>query len=503
MKMLLPPSEFTRPRTLHPATMVVPLVRFLLRLAVPLLVALIWIKVAGILLASWVVPAAAVYFVVKYLSFRYWVAGGHLVIRSGLVSRTERRIPLERIQELAVRQEWYYRLAGLARVEISTAGSDQVEAQLDAVSLAEALGLKHLVEAHQQPLSSSGPSGEPAENVLVALGVKDLLLGGVTSDLVSRLGALAGALFYFYVVLSFFSGLKLPWEYLPWDPERWVPSQGVLGGLLHFALEETAGKAVGLILLGFGFALARYVVRYYGFRVVRSGSVLESSCGLIGFRRSSLRRERIQALRVEETLLRRWFGLTTILVDSAGDRLEAEDDRPSEVLVPLLSVEQLTEVLDELMPGLGTDPPRWQPVSRKAVWRATWKGWVVAGLVMVQTALVADWLWLIWTPALPAIWFVSLMHYRHTGYCLRSGYLLSRQGWLNRQTLVQPVANVQLLRLRETWFERRAGLAALSVDAAGRTNTGGGAVLRNLPAEEARRIQRRLVQQVAELPFSM
>jgi putative membrane protein len=502
-----PEVDLTTSRSLHPAALLLPLLRFLIRLAVPLLVALLWVRVAGVLLAMWVVPAASLYYIARYLYFRYRVEGDHLVVRSGWLSRTERRIPVERIQELAVRQEWYYRLFGLARVEVSTAGTNELEAHLDPVSLPEALALRHWVQSRQGAASTADLMVETGGRLLLELKPKELLLGGVTSDLVSRLAALAGAIVYFYIILTFasdfgLSGFKPPWEYLPWDPERWLPSEGLVGGLVQFALEETAGKAVGLILIGFGFALVRYVARYHGFRLTRTGSVLESAYGLFSFRRSSLRCDRIQALRVEESLLRRWFGLATITVDSAGDREEAEDAGRSEVLVPLVVAVRVPELIEELMPGIGTEPPDWQPVSRKAVWRATWKGWLVAGLVMLQTASMLDWVWLVWTPAFPLVYLVSVMLYRHTGYCLRGGYLLSRKGWLNRQTLVQPVANIQNLRLRENWFERRAGLAALSIDTAGRTNTGGGAFLHNLTAGQARQLQFRLAQQVADLPFS-
>lgn len=494
--------RFETPRPLHPATLLLPLLRFLIRLALPLLIAVFWIKVGGVLLALWVVPAAALYFVVKYLTFRYSADQQYLVIRSGWLSLAERRIPLERIQELGIRQEWYYRPFGLARVEISTAGTEELEADLDVVSLAEALALKRLVDARQGGAAVIGQPEALAGRVLVQLTPKDLLLGGLTSDLVSRLGALAGAVFYFYGVLSFFSVFKPPWEYLPLDFERLLPQEGVVGIVLRFVLEETVAKAVGLILLGFGYALLRYAVRYFGFRVTRSGSVLETAHGLFSHRRSTLRCDRIQALRVEESLLRRWFRLATISVDSAGDRRAAEDPKKAEVLVPLLAASRVPELINELMPGLGTQPPEWQSVSPKAIWRGCRKGWLVVGVMMLLTGAALGWAWLIWTPAIPLVYLLNLMWYRHTGYCLRSGYLLSRKGWLTRQTLVQPVANIQNLRLRENWFERRADLAALSIDAAGQTNTGGGAFLRNLPVGEARRLQTQLACEVAQRPFS-
>ena len=40
----------------------------------------------------------------RYLSLRYWVDKGHLVIRSGIVSQQLRTIPLDKIQNVELRQ---------------------------------------------------------------------------------------------------------------------------------------------------------------------------------------------------------------------------------------------------------------------------------------------------------------------------------------------------------------------------------------------------------------
>ena len=47
----------------------------------------------------------------RYLSLRYWVESGTLVIRSGIVSRQVRTIPLERIQNVELRQNAVQRVA--------------------------------------------------------------------------------------------------------------------------------------------------------------------------------------------------------------------------------------------------------------------------------------------------------------------------------------------------------------------------------------------------------
>lgn len=498
------PALFAQPRQLHPASTVIPLAGTLIRLSVPILISVIWIKVSGVLaLLPVAFTGAAAYYVVRYLTLRYHLDDRHLVVRTGWLSTRERRIPLERIQDVELRQTLLHRLFNLARIEFTTAGKDEVEAQLDALSLHEAEALKLEINLRQGAVTSgqAGDSADVGEEV-ARLGPFDLAMGGLTSDLVSRMGALLGTLVYFLIVLTLLPSLPGPWEQVDRSLELVLPTEGIFAPVLKFLLEETIGKAVGLIFLGFAFAITRYGIRYYGFQLRISGRVLEKSHGLLTLRRSTLRCDRIQALRIEESLLRRWFGLATISADSAGDRQQEDDENKAEVLVPVIPVSRAPELVNRLMPGISTDWPEWQSISRKAIMRGTRRMWLLTGLLMLQTAAAFGWLWLAWVPALPIAYFLNRKWYQATGYCMLPGHFLSRKGWLNRRTLLQPIANIQNVTFRQTWLDRRLDLATLAIDAAGQTNTGGGAVIRNLPSAEARRLQVELARRTEARRFA-
>jgi putative membrane protein len=61
--------------------------------------------------------------------------------------------------------------------------------------------------------------------------------------------------------------------------------------------------------------------------------------------------------------------------------------------------------------------------------------------------------------------------YRGLGHAWDGGVLTSRHGGIARDTVVVPAAKVQSTRLESTPFQRRAGLATLYVDVAGRGRT--------------------------------
>jgi putative membrane protein len=74
------------------------------------------------------------------------------------------------------------------------------------------------------------------------------------------------------------------------------------------------------------------------------------------------------------------------------------------------------------------------------------------------------------------------------GYALSERYFCARRGWLGRSTHIVPINKIQAVEVSQSPFDRRLGLATLSVDTAGQAYTGGGPQINNLPLDEARAV---------------
>jgi uncharacterized membrane protein YdbT with pleckstrin-like domain len=160
------------------------------------------------------------------------------------------------------------------------------------------------------------------------------------------------------------------WEHF----ESWLPDLGPFNFVVDFYFTDTLPKSVALVLLGLGGSVVAYVIRYHGFRLTRVGDFLSSSYGLLTHHHASLPRDRIQALKLEEGLLRRYFGLASIRVDSAGDRKQIDETKKREVLVPVASKATAHEIAKQAISGLTNLEPQWRRVSPKSVLRRAKKG---------------------------------------------------------------------------------------------------------------------------------
>ncbi len=500
-------------KRLHVSTMGIPFVESLFGLIIPFVVMSFAMtpRRASLICGLFIALPTAIRFILQYASTHYRLDEVELFIRSGIIFRKERRIPLERIQDIEIHQSLFRRLLGLANLKVTTAGAETEEASLNVLSLPEAERMREQVSRFQIK-SSPVPEteSEPEENAseeLAALGWRDLALGGLTSNLVAALAAMLGAFLY----LDYFES----WGMSEFDSRfedmiqeqtekmnHSVPLTTMITPIIHFFfLSGSVGKALLFAIFGSLGSIASFIVRYYGFRLIRNNNIISRSYGLLNTRRTSLSQNRIQAIRLEEGLLRRLFGLVAIRADSAGDRQQIDENKKREWLLPVAKKDHAMATIQDIQPELEFDPAEWQALSPKAILRRTFVVSMFFLLAAGQTFIIADWVALAWLPTPLIAYYANVQWFRNTGYNLTDRHILWKTGWIQRTALFLPIKNIQNVSLNQSPFDRRLKLASLAIDTAGQSNTGGGPTIRHLPIEEARVLQESIIQRVAHTKF--
>jgi putative membrane protein len=487
-KDISPPCGFSG--RLHPLTLVFAVWNVLRGFIIPLLIFLILGRgtfLSGFVFLFIVLPL--LFALVRYVSFSYRLESGDLITRQGLFSRVERHIPLARVQDIRIEQGVLHRLLGMADVHVDTAGGQGSEAVLSVLSKAEAERLRSAV-LEQKPVPLFGAPGAeapplPVRETIRRVSLSELALAGMTSN------HLASALAILAVAWGLLDDL-FPKETI----DRWVvaftesagrwAAQAETSGWLVFALGVALALLVGMIV-----SVAGSIILFYGFTISRRGEDLHRSYGLFTRRSSSLPRRRIQVLKIEEKLLRRLLRLATLRADTAGaaggESNQAKAGR--DVLLPLLPRRDVEGLLPEFFADLPADQGAWRPVSRKAVYRGTFKGSVGCLFLAALSYLVQrEWLALWPLLFLPVVYLSNLQSYRHLGYWSGEKYFRTRRGWLSRDGHVVPIRNIQAVVIRQTPFDRRHKVGTILVDTAGQIYTGGGPRIHNVHWEEALRL---------------
>ncbi len=434
----------------------------------------------------------------RYFSFSYRIENNELITKAGLLGRSERHIPLARVQEIRLEQHLLHRFFGVVDAQIETASGQGAEATLSVLSRVEAERLRQAVFNRGTPVETAATqAAQPEAQLVRRLTLRELALAGLTSNhLVSAL-VIVGALWQFADnVLPQALRARL----------RTFTTQTLAGFVMHggaFSLWFWAAMVLSVLLVSMLFSMVGSIVLFYDFTLTRQGDDLQRRYGLLTRRSSNLPRRRIQVLKIEESFLRRLLGFATISADvSGGQREDNADSKGRDVIIPLLRRNEYEKLLPLFLPDLAAPRPTWRPVSPRAIRRGTMKSarllvLLALGLFFWQRSWLAGWPLLF----IPVAYFFHRKSYRYLGYATTPRYLFTREGWLGRATRIVPISKIQGLEITQTPFDRRMDLAGLNIDTAGQAFTGGVPRIKNLPLAEAEELARTLAHQAGLTPY--
>jgi putative membrane protein len=470
------PQPFTlEPTRQHPGWIAVSAIRQFRGLVIPLLIVVISRSGredgGGLMVFALLTLAALLWQVVAWWFLTYEVRDGQLLVHSGVISRRERLVPLERIQAVDLSDTPLQRMLGLTgvRIETAAAGAKETEIRLEAVTQPEAEALRTGLLAGR---GAAAPVEELPDPVIFRLSLADAFKAGATS------GRIAPAM-----ALLLFSAQLLD-RVLP--EELWlrlldrVPGVGLEGALLVGALGA---------MLAWGLSIGGALLTWSNFEVRRDGDRLAISHGLLDRRRSSVPLARIQAVTIREGMLRRPFGLADVTFSSAGWGKEGGD---AGTLAPVMPVAAAPALIAAAVPGFAlpseTPAPAVPPqrALRPYLFAAIRPlfGLITAALIAAAVLPQIAWWWgLLALAALPLAALDGWYGRRDSAAALTDGRVLLRQGGLTRALTVTVPARLQRRGSRQTLFMRRAGLATLVVSLA-RGGRGGPREVRFLLAPE-------------------
>lgn len=418
----------------------------------------------GFLAASTVLFAVA-----EYLALQFRVTADELILDSGVLSRRHRVIPLSRLQNLELRQSTLQSAFSVAELRVDTAGGDTEEPIALVLGHAEAQRLR--ADLLRRRVSTPEAAADPtiSRELLAHLSARDLVLAGVTAN---EAGVLAAVL---VGVLEAAYQLPLGIPRIRLDPRVLIPDLPLLSVLL-------LGVAVLLVLFSLALLLSigGALVGYWDFVLERVGGELRKRYGVFDRREVIVPLARVQALRIEESLLRRPLGLASLKIETAGAAPGKAGRGGAEAFLPLVRARAVPQLAGAIFDGFDYGDLLFRPAHPYAR-RSTF--FQYSAVVLALTTGAAIWL----GPA--ALWLLLLLilayvaahaRYRTLGYARVSGYIVARSGFWNRITWIVPEAKVQTIHLIETLFQRRSGAATPVIDTAA-----GQVPVVNLPVEEA------------------
>lgn len=412
--------------------------------------------------------------------FRYGVGERDIVIEKGILNRTRRSIPFDRVQDVDIERRLLQRIFGLAKVKIETGGAGHDEGLIDSVTVAEADRLRAAVRAGKGRAVAveADPAAEPAPdaagNLLFVMSPGRVLTHGLFNFSLVYIAGL-------FALLQTFQNV-LPFDV--YDPARWA---GLLGSHLPERLTVSAILAVLFLalILGVIAGVATTLSREYGFRLTDEGKRMRRERGLLTHTEVVLGKKRIQVALIQTGPVRSLFGWFGLFFQSLG---AGSDGSGRQSAAPFAREGELDPIL-AAAGGFRRPEAVLERVSNRHILRASLPLLLPAAGILAAAS---------WEPR--AIWLLALLPFfavsaavqrRFHRYALSDGLLFIQRGVWRRRLWIVPVERVQALGLSRTKPQRWLDLATLTVDTAGAPATSGARIV-DIRWEAARRFAEQL-----------
>lgn len=419
-----------------------------------------------------VVPA-----ILRYYSYGYSVTDGKLLVKSGILKKNLRTIPLDRIQNINLKRQWLHRLLGLVELEIETAAGVQAEATINALNEEQAHVLKAQLLGQKATTYSRIERGEE-ELVLYKPSNWELFLVGASENRAGAMIAAVLGLSFLQPMLTNFME-KRSGEVVE-RAKHLQPNFALLIGLGIFAF----------LVFGWLISIISTFMKYYGFKLTEKDGKLKRSYGLINHFENTLPTKRVQTVHIDQNFMQRWLKICKMYVATAGGMAMASGGEHQKqgqaahappLLSPVLRDEMRGRLLQASLPQYDLMHPEYFQVDRGTILRHLRSGFfgaVLTGGLLVFGAQIlvkyspeqAKLIPIMQLKFGPVVVFLGLLglagltgwlYYRFARWSETNSVVATKLGWFKTRWNFLPMAKIQLTEVSQSPAQRWFGLGTV------------------------------------------
>ncbi|MFE4176702.1 PH domain-containing protein [Streptomyces sp. NPDC056909] len=422
---------------------------------------------------TWVLAGAALLIVagtfgdyVRWRRTRYRTGPERAELHTGLFLVKRRSLARERIRTVDLTANPLLRLLGLVKVRIGTGEQTGGESTLELDPVTRAEGERLRTALLGRAAEGDGAAEGADDGMLAALDPGWIRYAPLSFLSLALAGAGVGGLFQL---------------------SEWF---GVQGRVVHWAgghvrdispvwgIVLLVGFAVAAGIAGVVGALALWIEMWWNYRLEREpGGTLRVRRGLFTSRSVSIEERRLRGVELVEPLGVRLAGAARLDAIATGLAQDEEDEQADQksLLPPApraVADEVAARILREPLSPTRAVPLAPHPRAARAR-RLRWAlsaallpptlltvlGLLLTGVLLIVAAVGA-------VVALPVAVLLALDSYRNLGHGLGGGYLVARSGTLRRTTVALQRGGVIGWTVRQSYFQRRAGLLTLTATTA-------------------------------------
>lgn len=396
------------------------------------------------------------YSILSWYRYTYHVEGDELRIEHGVFVRKKRYISKNRIQSIDLTANVIHRVLKLVKVEIETAGTGiSAEASLKAVKLTEGEQLREILKT-----KPAKQAGNMQDSLAKAAGpkrrtsFKHLFIAGSTSG---SIGVILALFWFLFSQLEQF----IPEKYFD-NTVEWVTGLSII-----FIVAFVIFLLIVLWLAG----IAGTIIKYGNFTIMKNDDELFITRGLLEKKQLTIPLKRIQAVGIQESIVRQPLGYATIFAEVAGGSFEKGKDY-STILFPIMKVAEAREFLETFVPDYPLPTVKKTPLSSRA-----WKYYIFKAafpFIIIAAAIAYFFPQFIWAAAilLAASAYIGFLRYKDGGYHLDGDRLTIQYRTFSKFTVIMYHKRIQAFEKKQHKLQKVQQLASIKLSIMGSMGLG-------------------------------
>lgn len=362
----------------------------------------------------------------KWFTHKYKLDHQAFHLYKGLFTKSERTIPFSKIQNIHRHTSFFHRIFHLTSVRFETAMTDEnANIKFEVISQTEAERIEAQLKSADQEIEDQNYEFDDSEievehpesnrTIHFQATKKDILKASFSSLSFLVLIPLIGSFYYkinevFHVegtAQGFFEKLISSW---------WIMTIIV----------------IVLVIASATFGVVRTYLKYGKYEISSDSNLIYITRGVIDETAFSISKEKVQAIEITQSLMKRLLGLAEVKLTSAGNLRSEEDSLEVNTLYPFLPVDKAYKMVSEILPTYAITQEMIR-LPKKSLWiRLLWPSWlwIIATGVLYYfkpTVLDVEQAWMILSAILLICIVVSRwLNFLHTRYVINDQFIQFR-----------------------------------------------------------------------------
>ncbi|MGP7819308.1 PH domain-containing protein [Niallia sp. 01092] len=385
--------------------------------------------------------------VIKWTKYRYTIIERSIHLSSGLFTKSYRTISLNKIQNMQRHTSVLHKIFGITSLTFETGESgDQSSISFSAISKKEAEWLEHSIN-EKHTLLKEEQTGDNHNNISKVSHFKatrkEVIKASFTS--LSFLALIPLLVSIYKNVDDFFNLDGMTAEIWKTTLHHWW-----LFGLIFIVLTIAA----------IAFGIVSTFWKYGNYEILSDQGEIYIKKGVVEEISFSIQKEKVQAIEIIQSPVKRLFKLAEVKLISTGDT--GEEELKTNSLYPFLPINKAYEMIHQLLPEYKVEQSM-EKLSKKA---------------FLARMLEPSFIWIFGTAAVfyfkPSLWYVSILlfciiyalrvfDYRNSRYLIHNEFVQMKSGSLKTSLFITKRSKVMEIEVKRTKWQKKFGLATIKM----------------------------------------